>query len=93
MKQDRSKLKFSSIDSAVYDFKKGKPVIVVDDEDRENEGDLIFAAEKSTPKLVNFLIKYTSGVICVPVEETRLKELKLNMMTNINTALHETAFT
>jgi len=93
MKHDKTKYKFSSIDSAILDFKKGKPIIVVDDEDRENEGDLIFAAEKSTPKLVNFLIKHTSGVICVPIEDSRLRELKLDMMTNINTALHETAFT
>ena len=93
MKRENQKHKFSSIDTAVTDFKKGKPVIVVDDEDRENEGDLIFAAEKTNPKLVNFLIKHTSGVICVPMEDNRLKDLKLNMMTPVNTALHETAFT
>jgi len=87
------KYKFSSIESAITDFKKGKCVIVIDDEDRENEGDLIYSAEKSTPELVNFLIKYTSGVICVPLEQSRLKELKLDMMTAHNTALHETAFT
>lgn len=87
------KFKFSSIDSAIADFKKGKCVIVVDDEDRENEGDLIYSAEKSTPELVNFLIKHTSGVICVPLEEERLNQLKLDMMTSNNTALHETAFT
>jgi 3,4-dihydroxy 2-butanone 4-phosphate synthase/GTP cyclohydrolase II len=87
------KFKFSSIDSAISDFKKGKCVIVVDDEDRENEGDLIYSAEKSTPELVNFLIKHTSGVICVPLEEERLNQLKLDMMTSNNTALHETAFT
>jgi 3,4-dihydroxy 2-butanone 4-phosphate synthase/GTP cyclohydrolase II len=93
MKRVNVKFKFSTIESAIIDFKKGKPVIVVDDEDRENEGDLIFAAEKATPKLVNFLIKHTSGVICVPMEDNRLKELKLDMMTQVNTALHETAFT
>lgn len=89
----REKYKFSSISSAIADFAKGKCVIVVDDEDRENEGDLIYSAEKSTPALVNFLIKYTSGVICVPMEDQRLKELDLDMMTVHNTALHETAFT
>lgn len=93
LKITRDKYKFSSIDSAIADFKKGKCVIVMDDEDRENEGDLIYSAEKSTPELVNFLIKHTSGVICVPVEEDRLKELELDMMTHQNTALHGTAFT
>ncbi len=85
--------KFSSVESAIADFKKGKPIIVVDDEDRENEGDLIFSAEKSTPQLINFLVKNAGGLICVPMEEDRLKELDLDMMTKVNTALHETAFT
>jgi 3,4-dihydroxy 2-butanone 4-phosphate synthase/GTP cyclohydrolase II len=87
------KFRFSTIGSAIADFKKGKVVIVVDDEDRENEGDMIFAAEKSTQQLVNFLIKNAGGLICVPLEEERLNELKLGMMTSVNTALHETAFT
>ena len=87
------KFKFSTIDSAIQDFKKGKVVIVVDDEDRENEGDMIFAAEKRSQQLVNFLIKNAGGLICVPMEEERLNELKLGMMTSVNTALHETAFT
>lgn len=87
------KFKFSTIDSAIQDFKKGKVVIVVDDEDRENEGDMIFAAEKCSQQLVNFLIKNAGGLICVPMEEERLNELKLGMMTSVNTALHETAFT
>ncbi|MCX7878573.1 MAG: bifunctional 3,4-dihydroxy-2-butanone-4-phosphate synthase/GTP cyclohydrolase II [Ignavibacteria bacterium] len=87
------KYRFSSIEDAISDFKKGKPVIVVDDEDRENEGDLIYSAEKSTPELVNFMIRHTSGVICVPLEESRLRELDLQMMTEHNTALHQTAFT
>jgi 3,4-dihydroxy 2-butanone 4-phosphate synthase/GTP cyclohydrolase II len=87
------KIKFSTIESAVSDIRKGKPVIVVDDEERENEGDLIYSAEKSTPRLVNFLIKHTSGVICVPLEESRINELQLDMMTENNTALHQTAFT
>ncbi|RPI14237.1 MAG: bifunctional 3,4-dihydroxy-2-butanone-4-phosphate synthase/GTP cyclohydrolase II [Ignavibacteriae bacterium] len=87
------KYKFNSIESAIADFKKGKIVIVVDDEDRENEGDMIFSAEKCTPELVNFLIKNAGGLICVPMEEKRLQELELDMMTQLNTALHETAFT
>lgn len=93
MKRQKTNHKFSSISSAISDFKKGKCVIVVDDEERENEGDLIYSAEKSTPALVSFLIRHTSGVICVPMEEERLKELRLNLMTQFNTALHETAFT
>jgi 3,4-dihydroxy 2-butanone 4-phosphate synthase / GTP cyclohydrolase II len=88
-----AKYKFSTIDAAIADFKKGRCVIVVDDEDRENEGDLIYSAEKSTPELVSFMIKHTSGVICVPMEEQRLSELNLDMMTKHNTALHQTAFT
>ncbi|MBL7128981.1 MAG: bifunctional 3,4-dihydroxy-2-butanone-4-phosphate synthase/GTP cyclohydrolase II [Ignavibacteria bacterium] len=84
---------FSRIESAIKDFKEGKIVIVVDDEDRENEGDMIFSAEKSTPELVNFLVKNAGGLICVPMEQNRLHELNLDMMTHNNTALHETAFT
>lgn len=89
----KSKYNLSSIDSALSDFKKGKIVIVVDDEDRENEGDMIFSAEKSTPELINFLSKNARGLICVPMEDERLRELDLNMMTSRNTSLHETAFT
>ena len=85
--------KLSTIEAAISDFQKGKIVIVVDDEDRENEGDMIFSAEKSTPALVNFLVKHARGLICVPMEENRLVELNLDMMTSSNTALHETAFT
>lgn len=93
MKDDKLKYKFSTIDSAIAEFKKGRPVIVVDDENRENEGDIVYAAEKSTPQLVNFLVKHAGGLICVPMEESRLEELDLQMMTAHNTALHETAFT
>jgi 3,4-dihydroxy 2-butanone 4-phosphate synthase / GTP cyclohydrolase II len=87
------KYKLSNIESAICDFKKGKIIIVVDDEERENEGDMIFSAEKSTPELVNFLVKNAGGLICVPMMDSRLDELGLDMMTNNNTALHETAFT
>jgi len=92
MKKTKSS-RFTSIDAAIRDFRKGKIVIVVDDEDRENEGDMIYSAEKSTPELVNFLVKNARGLICVPLEENRLRELDLDMMTQNNTALHETAFT
>lgn len=93
MKKMTVKFKFSTIESALADIKAGKAVIVVDDEDRENEGDLIYAAERSTPELVNFLALYGRGLICVPLPEERLKALELNQMTENNTALHETAFT
>lgn len=88
-----AKYALSSIESALKDFRKGKIIIVVDDEDRENEGDMIFSAEKSTPELVNFLTKYGRGLVCVPMEDSRLNELDLGMMTRNNTSLHETAFT
>lgn len=85
--------KFDTIESALEDYKAGKIIIVVDDEDRENEGDMIFSAEKTTSALVNFLIKNAGGLICISLEEKRLHELDLEMMTSINTSLHETAFT
>lgn len=91
--KNKNRHTFSTIESAVADFKRGKIVIVVDDEDRENEGDMIFLAEKSTPELVNFLSKNARGLICVPMEDNRLNELDLRMMTRNNTSLHETAFT
>ncbi|HAY34462.1 MAG TPA: bifunctional 3,4-dihydroxy-2-butanone-4-phosphate synthase/GTP cyclohydrolase II [Ignavibacteria bacterium] len=92
MKKEK-KYGLSTIDSALSDFRKGKIIIVVDDEDRENEGDMIFSAEKTTPELINFLSKHARGLICVPMEDERLKELDLNLMTANNTSLHETAFT
>jgi len=92
-KRKQVKYKFSTIEDAVKDFKKGKIILVVDDEDRENEGDMVYSAQKSTPQLVNFLIKNAGGLICIPMEEERLAELNLDMMTQRNTALHETAFT
>ena len=82
-----------SIESAIEDIKKGKLVIVVDDEDRENEGDFLTAAENVTPEVVNFMSKYGRGLICAPLEEDRCAELQLDLMVNNNTALHETAFT
>jgi len=84
---------FSTIEDAIADIKDGKIIIVVDDEDRENEGDLIMAAEKSTPAAVNFLSKYGRGLICVPLTAQRLKELELDAMVPNNTALHGTRFT
>ncbi|KIC94168.1 bifunctional 3,4-dihydroxy-2-butanone-4-phosphate synthase/GTP cyclohydrolase II [Flavihumibacter solisilvae] len=82
-----------SIESAIEDIRNGKMVIVVDDEDRENEGDFIVAARHVTPEVINFMSKEGRGLICVPLVEDRCEELQLEMMVNSNTALHETAFT
>lgn len=82
-----------TIESAIEDLKKGKMIIVVDDEDRENEGDFIAAAELVTPEMINFMSKFGRGLICVPLPEERCDSLGLELMVNNNTALHETAFT
>src|SRR5262245_51147146 len=82
-----------TIESAIEDVKNGKLVIVVDDEDRENEGDFITAAHNVTPEVVNFMSKHGRGLICTPLIEDRCNELQLDLMVNNNTALHETAFT
>lgn len=82
-----------TIESAIEEIKNGKLVIVVDDEDRENEGDFITAARNVTPEMVNFMSKHGRGLICTPLIEDRCEELKLDLMVNNNTALHETAFT
>ena len=82
-----------TIESAIEDIKAGKLVIVVDDEDRENEGDFITAARNITPEVVNFMAKYGRGLICISLLEERCNELGLELMVNNNTALHETAFT
>lgn len=83
----------NSIEEAIEDIRQGKLIIVVDDEDRENEGDFIAAAASITPEAVNFMVKHGRGLICVPLPEERCDELKLDPMVNNNTALHETAFT
>lgn len=82
-----------SIESAIEDVRNGKLIIVVDDEDRENEGDFIGAAQTITPEIINFMSKYGRGLICAPLHEDRCAELGLELMVNNNTALHETAFT
>ncbi len=84
---------FDSIPSAIEEIKKGRPVIVVDDEDRENEGDFIIAAELITPELVNFMAREGRGLICVALTEERCAQLHLDLMVGKNTALHETQFT
>jgi 3,4-dihydroxy 2-butanone 4-phosphate synthase/GTP cyclohydrolase II len=83
----------SSIESAIEAIKQGKLVIVVDDEDRENEGDFITAARNVTPEVINFMSKEGRGLICAPLVEDRCDELGLELMVNKNTALHETPFT
>ena len=86
-------IKLNSIEEAVEDIKKGKVVIVVDDENRENEGDFIAAAEKVTPEMINFMTHYGRGLLCAPLLEKRCKELGLDMMVENNTVLHHTQFT
>src|SRR6476469_4791164 len=82
-----------SIESAIEDIKNGKLVIVVDDEDRENEGDFITAAQNVTPEIINFMSKHGRGLICAPITEQRCDELRLNLMVENNTVLHQTPFT
>jgi 3,4-dihydroxy 2-butanone 4-phosphate synthase/GTP cyclohydrolase II len=84
---------FDRIEDAIRDIRLGKLVIVVDDEDRENEGDFITAAQNVTPEVVNFMSKHGRGLICATLPEERCDELGLELMVNNNTALHETAFT
>ena len=83
----------STITEAIEDIKAGKLLIIVDDENRENEGDFAVAADKITPDLINFMIKYGRGLVCMPITSERLEELKIPMMVTDNTAPHNTAFT
>src|SRR6201991_4477518 len=83
----------SSIESAIEDIRKGKLVIVVDDEDRENEGDFVTAARNVTPEIINFMSKHGRGLICAPITEERAAALNLNLMVEDNTVLHQTPFT
>lgn len=87
------KIKLDSIEDALHDFREGKMIIVVDDEDRENEGDIIVAAEKITPEQVNFMLKNARGVLCAPLTISRCKELGLAPQTNDNTSVLGTPFT
>ncbi|HEY0092056.1 MAG TPA: 3,4-dihydroxy-2-butanone-4-phosphate synthase [Flavobacterium sp.] len=83
----------NTIEEAIEDIRKGKVIIVVDDEDRENEGDFLAAAEKVTPEMINFMATHGRGLICAPLTENRCKELGLSVMVNNNTDPMETAFT
>ena len=83
----------NSVAEAIEDIKNGKVIIVVDDEDRENEGDFVAAAEMATPDMINFMAKHGRGLICTPLTEKRCDELKLDLMVGYNTDPMETAFT
>ena len=87
------KYKFNKIEEAIEDIRNGKMVVVVDDEDRENEGDLVIAAEKITPASINFMAKYAGGLICLPIIRERLDELNIDRMVMRNTDPNRTAFT
>lgn len=83
----------NTIESAIEDLKQGKLLIVVDDEDRENEGDFVTTARNATPEIINFMSKHGRGLICAPITAERCDELKLNLMVENNTVLHQTPFT
>ena len=93
MNNKETDIRLNTIEEAISDIKAGKIIIVVDDEDRENEGDFIVAAELATPEVVNFMAMHGRGLICVPLTEERCEELNLDLMVGKNTALHQTAFT
>lgn len=84
---------FATVEQAIEDIKNGKMIVVVDDEDRENEGDLIVAAATVTPEDINFMATYAKGLICTPIDGKRLDELNIGQMVVNNTDNHETAFT
>ncbi|NAS13046.1 3,4-dihydroxy-2-butanone-4-phosphate synthase [Poritiphilus flavus] len=86
-------IELNTIEEAIADIKAGKVIIVVDDENRENEGDFIAAAEAATPEMINFMATHGRGLICAPLTEARCEELELNMMVENNTVLHHTQFT
>ncbi|RJQ45127.1 MAG: bifunctional 3,4-dihydroxy-2-butanone-4-phosphate synthase/GTP cyclohydrolase II [Nitrospiraceae bacterium] len=89
----KSKYKFNTVEEALEDIKEGKMVILLDDEDRENEGDLTIAAEKVTPEAINFMAKYGRGLICLSLTPERVEALKIPMMADMNTSRFGTAFT
>ncbi len=93
MTKNKNEKAFNTIEEAIEDIKTGKMIVVVDDEDRENEGDIIMAAEMVKPQHVNFITKEARGMLCVPITEDRARELNLDFMVQENTALHETPFT
>lgn len=93
MSKQTKAIELDSIEGAIKDIRLGKMIIVVDDENRENEGDFVAAAEMVTPEMINFMAKHGRGLICAPLTEDRCEELELNMMVQNNTVLHHTQFT
>lgn len=93
MKINNAKSNLHTVEEALIDLQKGKVIIVVDDEDRENEGDFITAARNATPETINFMAKHGRGLICASITEQRCEELELEMMVSKNTSSHETPFT
>lgn len=89
---NHNEFKFNTIEEAIADIKAGKMLIVVDDPDRENEGDLVMAAELCKPKDVNFITREGRGILCLPINEEKAHELNLDLMVQNNTALHGTPF-
>ncbi len=87
------KIQLNTIEEAIEDIKAGKVIIVVDDEDRENEGDFVTAARNATPEIINFMATHGRGLVCAPLTEERCRELNLGLMVNNNTAVYETNFT
>ena len=92
-KTTRTEIRLDTIEAAIEDINKGKLIIVVDDESRENEGDFIAAAEKVSPKMINFMATHGRGLICAPLTESRCEDLDLDLMVGKNTVLHNTQFT
>src|SRR5437660_9566837 len=90
---NETKSPFATVEEAVEEIRQGRMIVLIDDEDRENEGDLAMAAEKITPEVINFMAKYGRGLICMPLTEDRCDELHLPLMSPVNTSAHGTAFT
>src|SRR2546429_6645040 len=90
---NETKSPFATVEEAVEEIRQGRMIVLIDDEDRENEGDLAMAAEKITPEVINFMAKYGRGLICMPLTEDRSEWLPLPLMSPINTSAHGTAFT
>lgn len=88
-----SEIRLDRVEDAIYELMRGKVIIVVDDEDRENEGDFVALAEKATPEVINFMITQGRGLVCLPITQERAEELDLQPMVAQNTDYHGTAFT
>src|SRR5438046_9193965 len=90
---NETKSPFATVEEAVEEIRQGRMIVLIDDEDRENEGDLAMAAEKITPEVINFMAKYGRGLICMPLTEDRCDELHLPLMSPIHTSAHGTRLT